>query len=784
MATRIIGSTVKRREDPRLITGAGKYTDNITLPRMTYMAILRSPFAHAKIKRLDVSKAKAHPGVLAVFTGKDLKTAGVNPIPVGWLLPDIKIGPHYALAVDEVRYTGDGVAAVIARDRYTAKDALELIDVDYAPLPVVVDAEKATLPGAPQLHPEAPNNIAYTWKIGGGDVDKALQEADGVVKQRIINQRLIPTAMEPRAAVADYQPATGDLTLYNTNQNPHIIRLLLTLVLGQPEHKLRVVSPDVGGGFGSKIYLYADEIVACFASKQLGRPVKWQEERTENYKATIHGRDHISDVQIGYKKDGTITALKVKTWSNQGAFLSNFAPLIPTFLYGPMLQGTYTIPNVFVEVYGTYTNTTPVDAYRGAGRPEATYLIERAVDMVAFELKMDPADIRRKNLIPAFTDKPYQTCMAYAYDSGNYPATLEKALGMAGYKDLRKQQAELRKQGRYMGIGVVTYVEITGAAPAQVAASLGAGVALVESAHVRVHPTGKVVVMTGAHSHGQGHETTFAQIVADQLGLNVEDVEVVHGDTDRTPWGAGTYGSRSQPVGGAAVYIATQRVIEKGKKFASHMLEAAEGDVLFEGGKYFVKGAPSRAVQFTDVALEAYTAKKTPADVESGLEATAFFNPSNFTFPAGAHIAVVEVDKDTGKVELQRYIAVDDVGKVINPMIVEGQAHGGIAQGVGQALWEEAVYDENGQLLSGSMMDYCLPVASYLPSFETARLETPSPVNPLGTKGAGEAGTIASTPTVANAVMDALRPFGVRHIDMPLTSEKVWRAIRDSQTVL
>ncbi len=777
MSTHIIGSAVKRREDPRLITGAGRYTDNIELPRMTYMAILRSPHAHARITRLDVSKAKAHPGVLAVITGAEMKQAGVNPIPVGWLLPDIKIGPHYPLATDTVNYVGDGIAAVIATDRYTAKDALELIDVGYEVLPVVVDAEKATQPGAPQVHPEAPNNIAYYWKIGGGDVDKALQEADGVVKQRIINQRLIPNAMEPRAAVADYQPSTGDLTLYNTNQNPHIIRLLMSLVLGQPEHKLRVVAPDVGGGFGSKIYLYADEVIASFASKQLGRPVKWQEERTENYQATIHGRDHISDVQMGYKKDGTITALKVKTWSNQGAYLSVFAPLIPTFLYGPMLQGTYTIPNVFVEVYGTYTNTTPVDAYRGAGRPEATYLIERMVDIVASELNMDTAEIRRKNLIPPFPDKPYQTVMAYAYDSGDFPATLEKVLQNAGYADLRKQQEEMRKQGKLMGIGIASYVEITGAAPAQAAASLGAGVALVESAHVRVHPTGKVQVMTGAHSHGQGHETTFAQIVAEQLGLNVEDIEVVHGDTDRTPFGAGTYGSRSQPVGGAAVYVATQRVIEKGKKFAMHMLEAAEADVVFEGGKYFVRGAPSKAVKFTDVALEAYTAKKVPAEVESGLEATAFFNPSNFTFPSGTHIAVVEVDKDTGKVELKRYIAVDDVGTVINPMIVEGQAHGGIVQGLGQALWEGVVYDENGQLLTGSMMDYALPIASNVPSFELARNETPSPVNPLGAKGAGEAGTIASTPAAVNAVMDALKPFGVRHIDMPLTSEKVWRAM-------
>ena len=777
MATQIIGSTVKRREDPRLITGNGKYTDNMTLPRQTYLAILRSPHAHTRIKKIDVSKAKALPGVIAIYTGKDLQAAGVNPIPVGFVLPDMKVGPHHVLAIDTARYVGDGIAAVIAKDRFIARDALDLIDVDYEPLPAIVDAEKAMQAGAPQIHSEAPNNLAFYWKIGAGDADKALADSDGVVTQRLINQRLIPSAMETRAALASYEVATGDMTLYGSNQNPHIIRLLLVLVLGQPEHNLRVVSQDVGGGFGSKIYLYADEIIACFAAKQLGRPVKWAEDRSENYKATIHGRDHITQAQVGYKKDGTITALKVKTWANQGAYLSNFAPLIPTFFYGPMLQGVYKTANFFVEVWGTHTNTTPVDAYRGAGRPEAIYLMERAVDWVAFELKMDPADVRRKNFIPAFTNAPHQTTMVYAYDSGDYPATLEKALQAAGYADLRKQQADLRAQGKYMGIGISTYVEITGAAPAQVAASIGAGVALVESALVRVHPTGKVVVYTGTHAHGQGHETTFAQIVADQLGLAVDDVEIVHGDTERTPWGAGTYGSRSQPVGGAAVYVATQRVIEKGKKFATHMLEAAEADVVFEGGKYFVKGTPSKSIAFAEVALEAYTAKRVPADVESGLEALAVFNPSNFTFPNGAHIAVVMVDPDTGKVDLTRFITVDDVGKVINTMIVDGQIHGGIAQGVGQALWEGAVYDDNGQLLTGSMMDYALPAATYLPNFELHRTETPSPVNPLGAKGAGEAGTIGSTPAVANAVMDALRPFGVRHLDMPLTSEKVWRAI-------
>ncbi len=780
MTTQVIGSAVKRREDPRLITGAGKYTDNLTLPGTTYMAILRSPHAHARITKVDTSKAKAHPGVLAVYTGEDLKKGNVNPIPVGWLLPDIKIGPHHALAIDEVRYVGDGVAAVVATDAATARDALDLIDVEYELLPVVLDGEKATQPGAPQLHPEAPNNVAYYWKIAGGDVDSALKDVDGVVKQRLINQRLIPNAIEPRAALAHYQSAMGDLTLYNTNQNPHIIRLLLAIVLGQPEHKLRVVSQDVGGGFGSKIYLYADEIIACFASKQLGRPVKWTETRTENYQATIHGRDHITDIEVGYKKDGTITALKVKTWANQGAYLSVFAPLIPTFLYGPMLQGVYELPNVSCEVWGTYTNTTPVDAYRGAGRPEATYVVERAVDLVAHELNMDPADVRRKNLIPAFKEN-FKTCMAFVYDSGDYPSAFEKALQLAGYADLRKQQEAKRKEGKHMGIGLCSYVEITGAAPAQVAASLGAGVALVESALVRVYPLGKVVVFTGSHSHGQGHETTFAQIVADQLGIPIEDVEVVHGDTAAIPFGAGTYGSRSQPVGGAALHLATQRVIDKGRKFAAHLLEASEADVVFEGGNYFVKGAPTKAVKFAEVALQAYTAKNVPADVELGLEALAFFNPANFTFPYGTHVAVVEVDRDTGAVDLTRYVAVDDVGKIINPMIVDGQVHGGIAQGVAQALWEGAVYNEDGQLVTGSMMDYALPKASFLPSFETAHTVTPTPVNPLGAKGAGETGTIASTAAVANAVMDALKPFGVKHIDMPLTPEKVWRAMQEAK---
>ncbi|MBI4505987.1 MAG: xanthine dehydrogenase family protein [Chloroflexi bacterium] len=778
--TKIIGAAVKRKEDPRFITGTGQYTDDVRVAGTLHMAILRSPHAHARIRRIDATRARQHPGVVGVFTGQDLKAGGVNPIPVGWLLPDIKIGPHFPLAVDRARYVGDGVAAVVADSAAAAKDAVELVAVDYEPLEPAVDLERAIEAGASQVHDEAPNNVAFVFKVGGGDLDKAFAEAEVVVKQRILNQRLIPNAMEPRAALAQYDVGKGELTLWNTNQNPHIIRLLLALTLGFPEHKLRVVSPDVGGGFGSKIYLYADEVVACFASMKLGRPVKWFEERRENYVATVHGRGHVTDVEAAAKRDGTILGMRVRTLADMGAYLSPFAPLIPTFLYVPMLAGPYTMQAVHGEVLGVYTNTTMVDAYRGAGRPEATYLIERVVDLVAREVGLDPAEVRRRNVIPPFTN--HQTPIAYMYDSGNYPESLEKALKLADYDRLRKEQADLRRQGRYIGIGLATYVEVTGAAPAQVAASLGAQAGLIESAIVRVHPTGKVNVYTGSHSHGQGHETTFAQLVAGQLGIPLDDITVVHGDTAAIPWGAGTYGSRSQPVGGAAIYHATERVIDKGKKIAAHLLEASEDDVVFEAPQYKVKGVPDKAVTFQDVALEAYWPRRIPMELEPGLEANAFFNPSNFTFPAGTHVAVVEVDAETGDVAMRSYVAVDDVGRVINPMIVDGQVHGGIAQGAAQALWEEAVYDERGQLVSGSMMDYAVPTAEMLPPFQVGRIEVPTPVNPLGAKGAGETGTIASTAAVANAVIDALAPFGVKHIDMPLKPEKVWRAIRQAQT--
>jgi carbon-monoxide dehydrogenase large subunit len=776
---RLIGAEVKRKEDPRLITGRGTYVDNLKFAGTVYLAILRSPYAHARIKRIDTSRARAHPKVLAVFTGEDLRRDGIGSIPVGWLLPDIKLPPHYPLAVDKVRYVGDGVAAVVAEDRYSAHDALGLIDVEYEPLPAVVDQEAATRPGAPQLHNEAPNNICFKFAMSAGDVDRAFAEADGVVRQRIVNHRTSGSSVEPRAAVALYQPATGELTLYNTNQNPHLIRLLLALTMNYPEHKIRVIAPDVGGGFGTKIYLYPDEVVACYAAMKLGRPVKWVETRSEYLRATVHGRDHITDFEAAYKRDGTITGLKVATYANLGAYISPFAPLIPSFLYVPMLHGPYRLPNVSAEVYGVFTNTTPVDATRGAGRPEATYLLERMVDLVARELNLDPAEVRRKNVLEPFEN--YQTPLAFVYDSGNYPATLNRALELVGYAQLREEQRRLREQGRYIGIGLSTYVEVTGAAPSQIAVSLGAQAGLFESAIVRVHPTGKVTVFTGSHTHGQGHETTFAQAIADQLGIPLVDVEVVHGDTDAIPFGLGTYGSRSTPVGLSAAYVAGQRIIEKAKRIAAHLLEAAEADIVFEGGRFFVRGAPERAVTFQEVALEAYVPRKIPADLELGLEATAFFNPSNFVFPFGTHVAVVEVDPETGQVKLLRYVAVDDVGRVINPMIVDGQVHGGVVHGVGQALWEQVVYDEQGNLLTGTWLDYAMPRAADLPFFQTDRLETPSPVNPLGVKGAGETGTIASTPAVVNAVLDALAPFGVKHIDMPLTPERVWRAVRAAQ---
>jgi carbon-monoxide dehydrogenase large subunit len=684
------------------------------------------------------------------------------------------------LAIDTVRYVGDAVAVVVAEDSYLARDAADAVEVDYEPLPVVVDAYKATQPGAPQLHADVPNNVDFHWKVAGGDVDKAFTEADAVVKERIIQRRLIPNAIEPRAAVAQWNAAMGEITLWSTTQNPHIARFLLSLVSGIPEHKIRVVAPEVGGGFGSKIPFYPDEAIVVFCAKRLKRPVKWTETRSENYKVTIHGRDHIQEVEMAAKKDGTITGIRGTVWANLGAYLSTASTGIPTILHGLMLSGPYSIPNIREDVYGVLTNTTPVDAYRGAGRPEATFIVERLVDLVARELKMDPAEVRRKNFIPPFSDG-HTVATGLIYDSGNYEPALNKALEMADYKKLRAEQAKGPKNGKHMGIGLCTYAEICGLGPSQVAGAVGFGGGLWESAIIRFYPTGKANVMVGVSPHGQGEETTFAQLVADQLGVAVDDVEVLHGDTDQTPMGWGTYGSRSTAVGSGALMGAIKKIKEKGRLIAAHLLEASADDIEYADGKFFVKGSPDKAKTIQDIALMANVAWNMPAGVEPGLEASAFYDPPNFVYPFGAHLAVVEVDAETGEVALKRYIAVDDCGKVINPMIVDGQVHGGIVQGVGPALWEGAFYDDNGQLLTGSMMDYAVPKADFFPMIETARTETPSPHNPFGVKGVGETGTIASTVCVYNAVMDALAPLGVKSVEIPLTPERVWRAIRQAK---
>ncbi|HEY7984367.1 MAG TPA: xanthine dehydrogenase family protein molybdopterin-binding subunit [Ktedonobacterales bacterium] len=777
--TRLFGSSIKRREDPRMITGHGQYTDDVKLTGMTYMAILRSPYAHARIKSLNTDKAKAHPGVFAVYTGKDL-AGKVNPIPTAWLIPgaDLKTPAYPALASETVRFTGDGVAAVVAASAYIARDALDLIEVEYEALPVVTTAEAALAPGAPVLHADAPGNRAFDWKFANGDADKAFGAAEVTVRHRFVQQRLIPNAMETRGNVAQWDPGTEEMTLWSTSQNPHIVRFLLSVVNGIPENKVRVLSRDVGGGFGSKIPFYPGDAITAFAARELGRPVKWIETRSENYLATIHGRDQVTEVELAAKRDGTMTGLRVKAWSNMGAYLSTAAPGVPTFLFALIVPGCYTIQDYSCEVTGAFTNTTPVDAYRGAGRPEAAFLMERMVDLLAGELQMDPVDVRRKNFITTF---PYTTAGTLVYDAGDYHATLDKALEMVNYQALRAEQAQLRQQGRYVGVGVSTYVEVCGIAPSKAAGAMGFQGGLWEPATVRVLATGKVLVYTGTNPHGQGEETTFAQLVGEELGIPVEDIEVIHGDTAQISMGWGTYGSRGTAVGGTAVVLAARKVKDKASKLAAHLLEAAPEDMEFDQGRFFVKGSPSSAKTIQEVALMANLAWNMPEGMQPGLEESYFHDPTNFTFPAGAHICVVEVDADTGEIAILKYVAVDDIGRVINPMIVEGQIHGGIAQGIGQALYEGAVYDDNGQLLSGSMMDYAVPKARQIPHMELARTETLSTSNPMGIKGVGETGTIASTQAVVNAVADALSPFGIKHLEMPMTPERVWRAIQSAK---
>ena len=781
MTTRIFGSGIRRREDPRLITGGSVYTDDVTLPGMVHAAILRSPHAHARITGVDTAAAAAAPGVIAVYTGADVDGV-LAPIPCAWIPPDseVKAVAHPAIAKDVVRYQGDAVAVVVADTRYQAEDALELINVGYEPLPAVVNPAAAMDAGAPQLHDDAPNNQAFHWVASGGDPDAAFADAEVVVSDTIVQQRLVPNAMEPRSAVANWLKSMGELTLWSTSQNPHIVRFLASLITGVAEHKIRVIATEVGGGFGSKIPVYADEMIAAFCAMRLNRPVKWTETRIENFQATIHGRDHVEKVEMAATRDGKITGVRSVVHAGMGAYLSTAAPGVPTILHGLMYSGPYALSGVKADIYGVFTNTTPVDAYRGAGRPEATFLLERLVDLVSAELGMDPVAVRRRNLIPKF-DNGHDVVAGLTYDSGDYEAALDLALNRVGYSSLREEQAQAREMGHYTGIGVSCYCEICGLGPSQVAGAVGFGGGLWESAVVRFHPSGKVNAYVGVSPHGQGEETTFAQIVSDTLGVPLDDVEIVHGDTDNTPMGWGTYGSRTTAVGAGALMLGLNKIKDKARALAAHLLEAAEADIEYADGQFFVRGTPDQSKSIQEIALMANVAWNMPEGMEPGLEASAFYDPPNFVYPFGAHAAVVDVDPDNGHIELRRYVAVDDCGPQINPMIVEGQVHGGVVQGAGQALWEGAVYGDDGQLLTGSMQDYALPKAHMVPDIETYSSETPSPHNPLGVKGIGETGTIASTVTIYNAVIDALRPLGVTRIEMPLTPQRVWQAIQEAR---
>ena len=781
MTTRIFGSGIRRREDPRLITGQASYTDDIQLVGLAHAAIMRSPHGHARITSIDTSAAQSALGVVAVYTGVDIE-GKLTPIPCAWVVPDsdVKTVAYPAIAKDVVRYVGDAVAVVVAESRVQAEDALELINVNYEVLPAVVNAEAALQEGAPQLHEDAPNNQAFHWTVAGGDADSAFDSAEVVVRDTIIQQRLIPNAMEPRSTVATWLSALGELTLWNTSQNPHIARFVTSLVTGVPEHKIRVIAPEVGGGFGSKIAVYPWEMITAFCAMQLGRPVKWTETRSENFQATTHGRDHIQHVELAATREGKITGLRTVVYAGMGAYLSTAATGIPTILHGFMYCGPYEIPNVKGDVYGAFTNTTPVEAYRGAGRPEATFLLERLVDLLAAELNLDPVEVRRRNLIPKFEDG-HDVSVGLHYDSGDYPGNLDVALEHVNYQGLREEQAHLRGHHEYMGIAVSCYCEICGIGPSQIAGAVGFGGGLWEGAIVRFYATGKVNIFVGTSPHGQGEETTFAQILSDELGVPVDDVEVIHGDTDNTPMGWGTYGSRTTVLSGAAIALSARKIKDKGRALAAHLLEAAEEDIEYDNGNFFVRGSPDQNKTIQDIALMANVAWNMPQGMEPGLEATTFYDTPNFSFPFGTHVAVVKVDVDNGHIVLERYVATDDCGPQINPVIVEGQVHGGVVQGAGQALWEGAVYGENGQLVTGSMLDYALPKAHFLPQIETLSTVTPSPHNPLGVKGIGETGTIASTVTIYNAVIDALRPLGVTRLEMPLTSERVWQAIQDAK---
>jgi len=774
-----IGAAVRRKEDQRFITGKGHYTADVNRPGQTHACFVRSPHAHARINGIDATAAKAMPGVLAVLTGADLAGDKLGNLICGWMIHSkdgsaMKMAPHPALAHTKACHVGDPVAVVIAETLAQAKDAAEKLNVDYEVLPAVADPAQAQSAGATQIHEVAPKNSIYQWHLGDkGKTDAAFQSAAHVTKLDIVNNRLVPNAIEPRAAIGEYDSGTGHFTLWNTTQNPHVARLVIAAFIGMaPEHKLRVIAPDVGGGFGSKIFIYPEEVVALWASKRVGRPVKWVAERSESFLSDAHGRDHVTHAEMAFDREGKIVGLRARTIANLGAYMSTFSSSVPTYLYATLLSGQYNIPNIYCEVDAVYTNTVPVDAYRGAGRPEATFVVERLVETAAREMSIDPAELRKRNFIHQF---PHQTPVILTYDAGDYDASLKKALELADYKGFAKRKRESAKSGKLRGIGLSAYIEACGIAPSQAVGSLGAGVGLWESAEVRVNPTGSVEVLTGSHSHGQGHETTFAQLVCERLGIPIENISIVHGDTDVVQFGMGTYGSRSGAVGMSAIVKALDKVEAKAKKVASHLLEAAEGDIVFKDGKFTVAGT-DRSVPWGDVALNAYTAHKfSGQELEPGLKETSFYDPTNFTFPAGCHVCEVEIDPDTGETDIVNWTAVDDFGVLVNPMIVEGQVHGGIAQGVGQALLEGAVYDKDGQLVTGSFMDYCMPRAHDVPSFRVDVTLTKCPSNPLGIKGCGEAGAIAAPAAVINAITDAI---GSEQIAMPATPQAVWTAIQ------
>ncbi len=780
-----IGASSKRREDVRFLTGNGQYTDDINLHNQAYVHFIRSDMAHGRIKGIDTSAAEKMPGVVRIFTAADF--AEVGGVPCGWQVTDrfgepMQEPKHPVLAEDKVRYVGEMVVAVVAQTLEQARDAAEAVEIDIEELPAVIDMKAALEEGATKVHDDLKSNLCFDWGFVEENreaVDEAIKGAHHVTTLELRNNRLVPNAMEPRVAIGDYNRSTDEHTLYTTSQNPHVIRLLMgAFVLGIPEHRLRVVSPDVGGGFGSKIFHYAEEAFCTFAAKAVGRPVKWTSTRAEAFISDAHGRDHVTKIELALDKDGKFLALRTDTHANMGAYLSTFAPSVPTWLHGTLMAGNYTTPLVYVNVKAVFTNTVPVDAYRGAGRPEATFQLERVIDVAAREMGIDPIELRRRNFIQP-DQFPYATPVALEYDTGNYDATMDKLIEIADIKGFAKRKAKSAERGRLRGLGINTYIEACGIAPSNLVGQLGARAGLYESATVRVNATGSVSVFTGSHSHGQGHETTFPQVVAEMLGIDESQVDIVHGDTSKIPMGMGTYGSRSIAVGGAAMVRATEKIIAKAKKIAAHLLEAGEEDIEFTDGQFSVAGT-DKSVAWGDVTLAAYVPHNYPLeDLEPGLEETSFYDPANFTYPAGAYACEVEVDPETGKVDVMSFAAADDFGNVINPMIVEGQVHGGIGQGIGQALLETCVYDEDGQLLTGSYMDYAMPRADDLPSYTVDHsCQTPCTHNPLGVKGCGEAGAIGSPPALVNAVVDALCDLGVKHIDMPLTPARVWSAIQ------